>query len=149
MPRQNFLSRESFVSATEQQAKDGLLSIPAFVSNISLIGENKMIQSYKFSYVQPTKNLQYHVDVSMLPLNEQYIRISLHGRHVSGQAFSEDADMAIALHDFEATLEATIKGDTTLYKPYQPKVKNRTRVMQFLAAFVTSITMVLLNKKLS
>ena len=149
MPRQNFLSRESFVTATEQQAKDSLLSIPAFVSNITLIGENKMIQSFKFCYSMPVKNIQYHVDVSMLPLNEQYMRISLHGRHAGGQAFSHDADMAIALHDFEAALQAALKGDTALYKPYQPKVRNRRKVVQFVAAFVTSITMIVLNRKLS
>ena len=149
MPRQNFLTRESFVTATEKQAKDSLLSIPAFVSNITLIGENKMIQSFKFCYSQPVKNTQYHVDVSMLPLNEQYIRISLHGRHIGGQAFNHDADMAIALHDFEAALQAALKGDTSLYKPYQPKVRNRKKIIQFAAAFVTSLTMTILKRKLS
>jgi hypothetical protein len=48
MPRQNFLSRESFVEATEFQAKESLLSIPVFVPNIKLIEENTKLQSFKF-----------------------------------------------------------------------------------------------------
>lgn len=149
MPRQNFLSRESFVSATQQQAKDSLLSIPAFVSNISLIGENKMVQSYKFSYEQPLKKLRYHVDVSMLPLNDEYVRISLHGRHPGGESFTHDDDMALALHDFEAALQAALKGDTSLYQPSQPKIKNSKRFAQFAVAFVASIGITFLKKKLS
>lgn len=149
MPRQNFLSRESFVSASEQQAKDSLLSIPAFVSNISLIGENKLVQSYKFSYELPVKKTHYHVDVSMLPLNEQYIRISLHGRFPNGHAFNNDADMAMALHDFEAALQAALKGDTSLYMPYQPRVKNTRKFIQLVGAVVASIGMTFLKKKLS
>jgi hypothetical protein len=56
MPRQNFLSRESFVEATEFQAKESLLSIPVFVPNIKLIEENTKLQSFKFFYHLPQKN---------------------------------------------------------------------------------------------
>ena len=43
MPRQNFLSLESFVEATETQAKESLLSVPVFAANIKLIAENEKI----------------------------------------------------------------------------------------------------------
>jgi len=46
MPRQNFLSLESFVEATETQAKQSLLSVPVFAANIKLIAENEKLQSF-------------------------------------------------------------------------------------------------------
>ena len=119
------------------------------MSNISLISENRIIQSYKFSYEQPVKNLVYHVDVTVLPLNEEYIRISLHGRHAYGQSFNHDADMAVALHDFESALQAALKGDTSLYQPAQPRVRHGKKFVQFALAFVTSISLFFLKKKLS
>ena len=79
MPRQNFLSRESFVDASEKQAKDSLLAIPAFVPNIRFVSENKMVGSSRFSYEQSEKNIEYVIDVSVLPLNDQFTRVCLHG----------------------------------------------------------------------
>ena len=80
MPRQTFLSRESFVDATERQTKETLFSIPAYVSHIRMVAENKVIESYKFHYEQAHKNIHYVIDVSILPLNDQYTRISLHSQ---------------------------------------------------------------------
>ena len=67
--------------------------------------------------------MEYHVDVTLLPLDTQYIRISLHGEHSNGEAFDNDADMANALHDFESAIEAALKGDVSTYKPYKPEKK--------------------------
>ena len=121
MPRQNFLSRESFVEATEVQAKESILSVPVFVQNIKLIAENEHLQSYKFRYQIPLKNLEYHVDVTVLPLDFQYTRISLHGEHSNGQAFENDFEMATIhlsaqdfkdkVFDYEADQEWKYKGD--------------------------------------
>lgn len=149
MPRQNFLSRESFVEATEIQAKESLLSIPVFVPNIKLIAENERLQSFKFRYQLPQKNLEYHVDVTILPLDTQYTRISLHGEHSNGQAFENDSDMAIALHDFESAIEAALKGDTSSYKPYNPKEKKSKKFLQFTTMFVATAGILVLRKKLS
>ncbi|MGZ5286435.1 MAG: hypothetical protein ACXWV0_01645 [Flavisolibacter sp.] len=149
MPRQNFLSKESFVDASEKQAKESLLSVPSFVPNITLMSENKMIESYKFAYRQPVKDTIYHIDVSVLPLNEKYIRISMHGTYANGQAFNADADMSLALHDFESAINAALKGDTSLYRPFEPRVKNTRKFLQLTLAFVTSIGVFFLKKKLS
>ena len=149
MPRQNFLSRESFVEATEHQARESLLSIPVFVPNIKLIAENERLQSFKFRYQLPQKNLEYHVDVTILRLDTQYTRISLHGEHSNGQAFDNDADMAIALYDFESAIGAALKGDVSSYQPYQPKEKKPKKFLQFTAAFVASAGVFVLRKKLS
>jgi len=149
MPRQNFLSRESFVEATEIQAKESLLSIPVFVPNIKLIAENTKLQSFKFCYQLPQKNMEYHVDVTILPLDTQYTRISLHGEHRNGEAFDNDADMAYALHDFESAIEAALKGDVSIYKPYKPKEKKQKKFLHFTAAFIASAGIFVLRKKLS
>jgi hypothetical protein len=149
MPRPNFLSRESFVEATEHQAKESLLSIPVFASNIKLIAENAKLQSFKFCYQIPQKNLEYTVDVTLLPLDTQYIRISLHGEHSNGKAFGNDADMAIALHDFESAIEAALKGDVSTYKPYKPKEKRSKNILHVTAALLASAGIFILKKKLS
>jgi hypothetical protein len=149
MPRQNFLSRESFIESTEKQAKDTVLSVPAFASNIRLIAENKMIESMRFSYELPVKKTLFLIDVSVLPLNNKYTRICLHSRQTDGQAFHNNADMAIALHDFESAIMAALKGDVTLYKPYMPKVSNTKKFFQVATAFIATVGVLFLKKKLS
>ena len=149
MPRQNFLSRESFVEATEHQAKESILSIPVFASNIRLLAENRVLQTFKFAYQLPLKQVEYHVDVTILPLDNQYTRISLHGRHSNGESFANDAEMAIALHDFESAIRAAVKGDVTSYLPYQPKEKKTKKFIQLAATFMASAGVFILKKKLS
>lgn len=149
MPRQNFLSRESFIDATEKQAKDSLLSIPAFASNIRYVNENRMNESFRFTYEMPVKNIKYSIDVSILPLNEKYTRISLHGRHTNGHTFNNDSDMAIALHDFESAIQAALKGDASLYKPFEPKVSNSKKIVQYTTSIAASVSLFFLRKKLS
>lgn len=149
MPRQNFLSRESFLDTNETQARNSLLAVPAFATNITLVAENKMIDSYKFDYYQPAKDVHYKIDVSVLRLNEKYVRVSLHGTHSNGQAFHNDSDMMLALIDFESAIQAALKGDTSLYKPFEPKVKSTKKIFQLTLAFVTSIGVFFLKKKLS
>jgi hypothetical protein len=149
MPRQNFLSRESFVEATETQARESLLSIPAFVPNIKLVAENIRLQSFKFCYQLPQRNLEYHVDVTLLPLDTKYIRISLHGEHSNGETFANDADMAVARHDFESAIAAALKGDVTSYKPFMPKERKSKKLLPSAAAFIASAGIYVLRKKLS
>jgi len=149
MPRQNYLSRESFVEASELQAKESVLSVPVFATNIQLVHHNEMLQSFRFNYHFPKRESEFIIDVSVLPLNTQYTRISLHGTHSNGEAFETDADMAIALHDFESAIEATLKGDVSLYKPYEPKEKNSKKFIQFATTVATSVGLFFLKKKLS
>ena len=149
MPRQNFLSRESFVDASEKQAKDSLLASPAFVPNIRFVSENKMVGSSRFSYEQVAKNIEYFIDVSVLPLNDQFTRVCLHGTHLNGQSFNNDADMAFALHDFEAAMLAALQGDVSLYVPGEKKPGNSKKFVHIATAFVTSACFFFLRKKLS
>ncbi len=116
MPRQNFLSRESFVTASETKTRNCILSLPFHLDHIELFAENKMIDSVRFLYLSPGKKNSYYIDVSVWPLNEDFTRVSLHAVHINGQAFYEDAEMAIALHDFESAIHASINGELAEYK---------------------------------
>ena len=149
MAGQNYLTRESFVEATELQAKESLLSIPVFAHNIKLMAENEKLQSFKFCYQLPQRNTEYNVDVTILRLNNQYTRISLHGEHRDRKAFENDVDMALALHDFESAIHAALKGDTTNYKPYKPRERKSRNLIQSIAAFAASTGIIVLGKKLS
>jgi hypothetical protein len=149
MPRQNFLSRESFVEATETQAKESLLSIPVFASNIKFVTENTVLQSFRFWYQFPEKKMEYQVDVTLRPLNNEFTRICLHGTHCNGHAFNNDADMSVALHDFESAFHAALKGDASIYKPYKPKEKNSRGLFQGIASVAASLGLFFLRKKLS
>lgn len=149
MPRQNFLSKESFVDVNEKQTMESLLSIPEFVPHINLIKENKIIESNRFSFELPEKKLLYHIDVSVLPLNDQYTRVSLHASYANGHTFYSDADIAVALHEFESVIHAAVKGELTYYQPKQPKTSSSKKLFYFLTAFVSSAGILFLKKKLS
>jgi len=149
MPRQNYLTRESFVDASEKQIRDSLLTIPTFASNIKLISENKLTDSIRFNYELAPKKLDYHINISVLRLNEKYTRISLHATYANGQAFQHNSDISIALHDFESAIHAAIKGDSSTYKPYQPKESFSKRAVHFVVAFGSSLGLFFLKKKLS
>ena len=149
MPRQTFLSRESFVDATEKQTRETISSIPAYVSHIVLVSENPIIESYRFSYDKADKKLQYIIDVRVLPLNDQYTRISLHASHTNGHAFYEDADMGFALHDFESAIHAALKGDLAYYKPVGQQVKDQPSILMKWASFLFPTLNQGLRKKLS
>ena len=93
--------------------------------------------------------MEYHVDITLLPLDTQYTRISFHGEHSNGEAFDNDAEMTMALHDFESAIEAALKGDVSNYQPYKPKEKKSKKFMQFSSAFVATAGIFILRKKLS
>ena len=149
MPRQTFLSRESFVDATEKQTRETLLSIPAFVSNITLVSENIIRESFRFDYELTEKNLYYVIDVTILPLNDQYTRISLHASHSNGHAFYEDSDMAFALHDFESAIHAALKGDLAHYRPLGHAKKEAGGLLHMWGILKTSIAGLVFKRKLS
>jgi hypothetical protein len=149
MPRQTFLSRESFVDATEKQTRETLSSLPAYISHIVLVAENPIIESYRFTYDKADKKLQYLIDVTILPLNDQYTRISLHASHTNGHAFYEDADMSFALHDFESAIHAALKGDLAYYKPAGHKPKEQSSLLMKWASFLFPSLIPGLKKKLS
>lgn len=149
MPRQNFLAKESFVNASEVLTRESILSIPVFATNIKLVAENKMLQTMRFLFEQPESEVKYLIDASVLPLNDTYTRISLHARHINGQAFQQDADMAIALHDFESAVTAALNGDTSQYQPTSRQAKNSKGLARLAFSVMASVGILMLKKKLS
>jgi hypothetical protein len=149
MPRQNFLSKASFVDASEKQTRDTILSIPAFIPAIKLIAENKSLESIKFSYEQPARPLKYHIDVSVLPLNDKYTRVSLHAAYANGQLFNGSGDIKIALHDFESAIQAALRGELAQFKPYEPPVSHSKKIFQMFMNLKSSLAVFFLKKKLS
>jgi hypothetical protein len=149
MPRQTFLAKESFVNASETLTKESILSIPVFATNIKLVKENKMLQKIRFLFEQPERDVVYFIDVSVLPLNDSYTRISLHATHTNGQAFQHDADMAIALHDFESAVAAALNGDTSLYQPTTRQTRNAKGFVGLALSIMASVGVLMLKKKLS
>ena len=148
MPRQNFLSRDSFVSASEIKTRDSILSLPFHLGHIELLNENKKIDSTRFVYIHMGRNIEYFIDVTVLPLNEEFTRVSLHASHTNGQSFYEDAEMAIALHDFEFAIHATVNGDLAALKSkmQETQKEKRTLAQSFLYYFFPHLE---LNKKFS
>ena len=149
MPRQNFLAKESFVNASEALTRESILSIPVFATNIKLLAENKMLQKMQFMFEQPDREMNYLIDVSVLPLNDEYTRISLHATHTNGHAFNHDSDMAIALHDFESAVAAALNGDTSLYQPTTRQAKNAKGFVGLAVTVLASVGIMMLKKKLS
>ena len=149
MPRQTFLSRESFVDATEKTTKETLYTLPEYVSNIKMLSENKLIDSVKFLYEQAEKKPDVHITVSVLPLNDQYTRISLNASYANGHTFYEDAGLSFALHSIESSIHAALKGDLAYFNPAIPRQKEANRLTQILFSIRYAFLDVLLKKKLS
>lgn len=149
MTRKTFLTRESFVDATEQYTREMLYSLPGYKANIQLLSENKAIECMKFTYEIAEKGLFYNIAVTVLPLNEQYTRISLKASHANGHTFYKDAELAFALHDFESTVHAAIKGDLTYFSSNVQKSAEPNRLQQLWQALKPAMVNTFLKKKLS
>ena len=144
-----FLSQRVLCQRIGSSSKESILSIPVFATNIKLVQDNKMLQKMRFQYEEPEHDLRYFIDVSVLPLNDEYTRISLHATHIDGQAFHKDSDMAIALHDFESAVAAALNGDTSLYQPTTRKTKHSKGFVRYAFGIMASVGILMLKKKLS
>jgi hypothetical protein len=149
MSRKTFLSKESFVDATEKQTREKLARIPEHLSNITLVAENKINDSLRFLYESIESRALYQVEVSVLPLNDQFTRISLHASHTSGAAFHEDPDLSTALNDFESAVHAAIKDDLINYRPLAFKAAESSNWLHSLTNLGSLCYSMLFRKKLS
>jgi hypothetical protein len=148
MPRQSFLSRESFVKASAFRTREILLSLPFHLEHISYVTEKRMIGSIRFYYGYPVSSREYYIDVSVLPLDDQFTRLSLHGMHIDGHSFHDDAQMALALHDFESAIHSSLAGDLMIYKD-KLCAKYRSRKWLNSSVFKYFLPSLSLNKKLT
>lgn len=147
MPRQNFLSADFFVMCSETNAKKSLTTIPEHVPSIKFLKENSLLNSMRFLYIHPEKEVHNYIDVSVLPLDDQYVRFSLHASYTNGQAFYTDPDISSALHNFEQAIHAALKND---YSYFRQEKKETLRNPSYLVnAFFSMIGLLFLWKKMT
>jgi len=134
MPRQNFLSSDFFVRQSEAQARKALNSIPEHLPQISLLKQNDLLQTMRFLYTHPKKHTQNYIDVSILPLDDQYVRFCLHASYINGQAFYTDADISYALAEFEQAVHAALTNDYSAFRNSSSAVTKRPQQQHTLAS---------------
>lgn len=111
MSRKNFLSSDFFATTSEEEAKKAICSLPRHIPDITLLKENTLVQSVRFLYEHKEKSVQFYVDVSILPLNNQCVRFSLHCSYTNGHSFHSDNDISNALYNFEQSIQAVVNND--------------------------------------
>lgn len=149
MTRKNFISKEFFVDATEQQTQETLFGIPQFVGNIKLVNKHTPAHTIKFLYEKEEANLQYHVDVSLLPLDQNCTSVCLHISYTNGQVFTKDSHIIHSLNNFESAIQSALKGNLDSYQPLPHK---QSKVAQFAHAtmmLAASVSMMFISRKLS
>jgi hypothetical protein len=121
MSRKTFLSTDFFVTASEKDAKEILLSLPGHLSQLTLLKEDTIIHSTRFLFSNEEKATQYYVDVTILQLNDQFVRFSLHGSYTNGQMIQSDAEIKAVLAHFEKSIYAVVNNDfSSLQVPKKP-----------------------------
>ena len=111
MSRKTFVTSDFFVTTTEREARKALFSLPHNLPHISLLKEDTIIHSTRFLFDDKEKATQYHVDVSMMSLNDQYVRFNLHVSYVNGHSFSFDSEINHVLYQFEQSVHASVKNN--------------------------------------
>jgi hypothetical protein len=149
MTRKNFISKEFFVNATEQQAHETLFEIPRYVSNIKLVSKHTPAHTVKFLYEKEGVNLQYHVDVSLLPLDQNCTSVCLHISYTNGQVFTKDSNIIHSLNNFESAIQSALKGNLDSYQPLAPKQSKATQLAQATMMLAASFGMLFISRKLS
>jgi hypothetical protein len=149
MARKNFISKEFFVNATEHQTLETLLDIPQFVNNIKLVNKRTAAHTVKFLYEKEDLNLQYHVDISLLPLDHNFTSVCLHISYANGQVFNKDSNIIHSLNNFESAILAAIKGNLAEYQPVAKKQSPATKFANATMMLAASANMLFLSRKLS
>lgn len=120
MPRQTFLTRETFIESTPSSIRELILSLPTYCDDISFKSENLLTGTLLFEF-SGGKKPSYLVVVSVLPLNEQCTRVHFHASQADQAAFYENPDMAIALDNINNALRALVEGNFAYFNEYGKK----------------------------
>jgi len=149
MARKNFISKEFFVNATEQQTHKTLFDIPQFVGNIKLVNKHTPAHTIKFLYQKNEVNLQYHVDVSLLPLDQNCTSVCLHISYTNGQVFNKDSHIINSLNNFESAIQSALKGSLASYQPLVAKQSKTAQFAHNAMMLAASVGMLFISRKLS
>lgn len=149
MSRKNFISKEFFVNATEKQTQEMLFDIPQHLTNIKLVNKHTPAHTVKFLYERDEPNLQYHVDVSLLPLDLNCTSVCLHITYASGQVFTKDSNIIHSLNNFEAAIQSALKGNLANYQPVPQKQNKMAQFTHATMMLAASVGMLFLSRKMS
>jgi hypothetical protein len=135
MAKQSQLSKDFFVNASEEEARQHILQLPSCIHNIKFVEENRVRRSLRFVYEQQaqTSGDSSYVDVSLLPLNGHQTRVTLHGSYMHGNLFQKEFKVNNALCNFESAIHAVVKGTINEYVPQQIKIKSSRNLNILLA----------------
>ena len=111
MSRKTFVSSDFFVTTNEKEARKALFSLPENLSHITLLKDDTVIHSTRFLFDDTEKSTQYYVDVSMMSLNDQYVRFNLHVSYTNGHSFSFDTEINQVLYQFEQSIHASVRNN--------------------------------------
>ena len=111
MSRKSFVSSDFFVTTSEKEARKALLALPEHLPHISLLKDDTVVQSTRFLFEDLDKSAQYYVDVSMMSLNDQYMRFNRHVTYSSGHVFNSETEINMILYQFEQSVHASIKNN--------------------------------------
>ena len=141
MSRKTFVSSDFFVTTTEKEARRALFSLPENLPHISLLKEDTIIHSTRFLFEEKEKATQYYVDVSMMSLNDQYVRFNLHVSYTSGHSFSADTEINQVLYQFEQSIHASVKNNFDclhMVERRKPSAKKGFSVVNYLLSLLVS-----------
>lgn len=147
MPRQTFITKDFFVNASEKKAKQIIFSIPSFFTSIKFIEENNRLHSIRFLYEKNNGKSPANIDVSLLPLNEDQTKITLHVSYLNGAFFYKDEYMLNALNNFESAIYAGLTGNLTHFEPQAPKQNTTQKMLRPMSIILTFIGAIILWRK--
>jgi hypothetical protein len=140
MPRQTFLTRETFLESSENKIKELLLSLPNYCDNITYKSENQLTGILLFEFTSAGKKPTYFVSVSILPLNDQYTRVNFHASQADHAAFYENPDMAVALQQIVGSIQALVEGRFSYFnEPPKKAARTKTGIGTSLHSFISPL----------
>jgi hypothetical protein len=136
MPKQLHLTKDFFVNAPENEARQHILELPNCINNIKFVEQNPVRHSIRFMYERPADAAEEnnYIDISLLPLSVNQTRVTLHGSYINGNAFHKDIKLTNALCNVESAIHAVVKGAVNEYVPQQIKMSNSRNLNIILAA---------------
>jgi hypothetical protein len=146
MSRQTFVSNTFFVNASEETARLIILSLPNKTNEISFVSENNKLNFTRFNH-QAQNQENYQVDVSLLPMNNEYTQVNIHVGFVDGHSFSNNNTIKQVLVQFEYSIQAALRGDAAFFQPPVLEERNSLSVLPFFAMIANFVANVFMWKK--
>lgn len=146
MSRQTFVSNTFFVNASEETTRFILLSLPKKTNEISFVSENNKLNVTRFNHQAPNQD-NYQVDVSLLPMNNEYTQVNIHVGYIDGHSFTNNNTIKQVLVHFEYSIQAALRGDAAFFQPPVLEERNSLSVLPFFAMIANFVTNIFMWKK--